>query len=323
MGEEIHAQIDAKGFLEHDMVMGNALVDMYVKCDMLGKAHKVLRKLPRRDVVTWSTLIGGYAHCGYGDAALRCFEQMRKEGISPNEVTYMCVLRACGSEGHLGLGKEIHGEIDDEPSLGKDMVIGTALVDMYAKCGMLDEARDVLAELPGRDVVSWNALLSGYAQMGCTKQVFELLHRIHGEGLTLEPISFLILLTACNHAGLIDEGQAVFDEMCSRFSSIPPSLEHYSCMMDLFCRAGQFGRAECILDQVPENDLPPLLLTMLGACHKWKNVELGRWAFERLVELDVGCAPAFVCMRNIYDAMEMANAQSSSRRNSTLPGSCL
>ena len=155
-----------------------------------------------------------------------------------------------------------------------------------------------------RDVVSWNVLISGYAQLGQIKRVFYLLCIMMAEGIMPSLVSFLLLLTACSHAGLVKEGQLVFKEMGSTYSLTPVS-EHYACMVDLFSRAGHFNQAMIMIGKVPSSERLTLCLAFLGACHKWINVDLGRWAFEQSVNLDGKCGAAYVCMRNIYAAVGM------------------
>ena len=149
-GKEIHDEIACKGLLKKDIVLGNALVDMYARCCVLLKARQVLDELPSRDVVSWNTLILGYVQQGQDEEAMNCFEHMIGEGISPNVVSFIGILKACGSIGALDKGKQIHDEIVARGLLDKNVVLGTALVDMFAKCGLLTKAQEVLKELPFR-----------------------------------------------------------------------------------------------------------------------------------------------------------------------------
>ena len=169
-GKQIHDKIRRRGLLEKDITLGNALLDMYTRCGMLSRAQKVLEELSVRDVVCWSALITGYAQQGQGYMALNCFDWMQREGLSPNEVTLSCFLKACGSMGAIEKGEQIHAEIANNGLLEKNIVLATALVDMYAKCGALSKARKVHNELPVRTVASWNALIAGYAQEGQIKK---------------------------------------------------------------------------------------------------------------------------------------------------------
>ena len=300
MGEDIVIEVRKQGLLHKDKVLRSTSVDMYVKCGALEKARETLEELPTRDVVSWTALVGGYVEHGFGEEALDCFVQMQNEGIHPNSVTYMCVLKACGIVGSLEIGEGISSDLRKRGLLQKDIVINTALIDMYAKCGALERAREAFEKHLRRDVVAWNALMAGYAQLGKASMVLELFVRMRREGMFPNLVTFLLSLNACSHAGLLKEGEELFDEMCGVYG-LSPKLEHLACMIDLFARAGHFNKANALLlDKVSSSDNLPLLLTILGACHKWINVKLGRWAFEQAIDLDEKCSAAYVGMVNIY-----------------------
>ncbi|MCO5558543.1 hypothetical protein L7F22_012128 [Adiantum nelumboides] len=162
MGKQIHDEIVKQGLLEHSVKLSGALVDMYAKYGVLLQAHSVLEKLPSRDVVVWSSLGAGYAEKGYGQQALHSFEQMQLEGIPPNAVTYTCILKVCAFIGDIDKGKQLHDEILRQGLVEHDIVLGNALVDMYARCGALSQAQSVLEEFPSRDSISWSSLIAGY-----------------------------------------------------------------------------------------------------------------------------------------------------------------
>ena len=138
-----------------------------------------------------------------------------------------------------------------------------------------------------------------YAQLGQAKRCLILFNGMISEGIVPDPVSFLVLLTACSHAGIVEEGEKVFDDMDGIYNLVP-TLEHYACMVDMFSRAGQFSKALAMLEKVPASDHLPLLLAFLGACHKGVNAELGKWAFERSLQLDGKSRAAYICMGNIY-----------------------
>ncbi|MCO5570798.1 hypothetical protein L7F22_024526 [Adiantum nelumboides] len=278
--------------------------------------------------------IQGYAEQGQGQEALGCFRQMRSKGLPPDAVTYACILKACGIMQDIDMGKRIHDEIVSEGLLEKNIALGTALVDMYAKCGVLLKAQKVLDELPVRDVVSWNALIAGYAQqeqcqgaLGCfqrmrsdglspdvaswnaliggyaqqglTEEALDYFQWMQQEGTSPNAITFVSVLNACSHSGLLDEGQMYFDNMREKYG-ITPNKEHYTCMVVLFGRAGFFDKAMGIIKMMPSSDHPPVWSALLGACQKWGNLKLGRLAFERAVQVD-GCDDAaHILMSSIY-----------------------
>jgi pentatricopeptide repeat protein len=302
IGEEIHGVIKENGLLDKDIVVGTALIDMYSKCGALEKAHQVLRGLPKRNVVSWNTLISGYMQHGLGVEALKCFKAMHIDGISPDKLTFSFVFKTCGSIGFLNIGDKICATIKKEGLLGKDVALGTASVEMFSKCGMMQKALEVFEEIPHDDVASWNSLIRGYAQLGLTKKAFHLFEEMRIRGSMPNSATFHTLMAACSHAGLVKEGEVIFEDMINLFS-LYPSLDHYTCLVDLFGRAGLGEKVRAILGKVPNTDYPPLLSSLLGSCCKWMDVDLGKWAFQKLIHVEKKCAAAYICMRNLYDAL--------------------
>ena len=304
-GEEIHTEVSRQGLLEKDTALGNALVDMYAKCGALMKAQEVFDTLPARNVVTWNSLIAGYAQHELGDDALSCFGKMQDEGLSPDAVTFTCILKACASIGAAQKGEEIHSKVHKKGLSEKDMTLGNGLVDMYAKCGELVKAQRVFDKLPTRNLGTWTVLITGYTQVGNVSVVFDLFFRMIGEGLKPNLVTFSALLTACSHAGLVEEGQRYFEIMSTCYSIIP-TLEHHICMVDIHSRAGHFEAAISMLEKVPSSDCLLMWSALMGSCWRWVNVELGRWAFEHAVQLDEKFTGAYSCMSNIYAAAGMS-----------------
>ncbi|MCO5566963.1 hypothetical protein L7F22_020646 [Adiantum nelumboides] len=184
-GTKVHADIRARGLLQTDIVLGNLVINMYAKCGAVAKAQQVLDdEMPVLDVVSWSALISGYAQQGQGSEALLCYQRMQRKGILPNAITYVCVLKACGISKELERGKQIHDEIVSQGLLGRNVVLGTALIDMYAKCGAVSKAKQVLNELAVRNSVSWSALIAGYVNQEKCEEAWNSYERMQNEGLT-------------------------------------------------------------------------------------------------------------------------------------------
>jgi pentatricopeptide repeat protein len=270
------------GLLEKDVVLGTSLVDMYVKCGMLEKAQMVLKDLHIRNVTSWNALIAGYAQQGQGNEALTCFEYMQSKGaLSPDVVTYTCALKACGGVGAIDKGKQIHDEILFRKFLEKDTTLGNALVDMYAKCGALAKAQEVLEELPIRNVISWNALISGYAQGGQGLESLNCFQCMQSDGLAPDEVTFQCVLRACTHAGLFDEVQLMFADMV-RNNIVIPSIEHHRCVLVVLGTAGYFDEVLFLTKVMPSLDHPTVWLAVLNACKKWGNTKLAGFAFNRI-----------------------------------------
>ncbi|KAJ7561790.1 hypothetical protein O6H91_03G041400 [Diphasiastrum complanatum] len=301
-GRQIHIQIMSYGF-ESNVVVGNALIDMYIKCGSLAEAHKVFNGLPNHDVVTWGTMITGYAHHGQGHEALELFDKMKQEGVHPDNVLYANILKVCGNMAALGQGRQLHAE-----SLGRglqsDFLIGNALVDMYSRCGSMDEAHKVFNKMPHRDIVSWGALIGGYARQSDFKMAQQCLNDMQLEGCKPDKVIFLIILAACSRKGLVDEGFQYFKSMSEEYG-ITPSIEHHTCLVDLLGRAGHLDDAENLLSNMP---MPPNLKgwgSLLSSCKTYGDLERGRRCFDQMLRLDSRNASAYVQMSNIFADADM------------------
>ncbi|KAH7293832.1 hypothetical protein KP509_28G044700 [Ceratopteris richardii] len=293
----LHSKITEES-LEGDIFIGNTLVDMYVKQSLFEDALEVFRMMPNRDVITWTALIMGYGERGFGEEALLSLNQMRKEGVPPNDVTYLCSVKACSGSGSVDTGFEVHDQAFKE---GFDQLttIGNALVDMYAKCGSLLEAWDTFRRLHVRDIISWSALIAGYAHKGESKAAFHLFDAMKSEGIKPDSMVLLGVLNACNHSGLVLKGKDIFDTM-EQVYGISPNVEHYNCMLDLIGRSGQLVDAMKWLEDMPFKPNFISWSTLLSACQKWSNVEFGKRAFDCAVKLDKSEISSYIIMSSIF-----------------------
>jgi pentatricopeptide repeat protein len=285
-------------------VLGTALVDTYAKCGLLAKAQQVLEELPVRDEVTWNALLTGYVQQGQDYEALKHFTVMQREGLSPDEVTFSCALKACGAIGAIDKGIQIHEEISSKGLIKTHTMLGTALVDMYVKCGVLGKAEKVLQELPCRDTFSWNALIAGYAEGGDSSRVLECFEKMQREGLPPDDVTFLCILNACSRTGKSVEAQVYYENMSKKYG-ITPKVEHHTCMIVVYGSEGQFDKAMSVIETMPSFSDPSVWLALLSACKKWGNVKLGRFAFENVTRLDENVGAAYVLMVSIYAAADM------------------
>lgn len=301
-GQEIHAAVVKDGLLGNNMVLGTALVDMYAKCGALKEAQKIFDELPMQDVVSWGALLDGYSQHTDGEEAIHCYEEMQQGDFNPDGATFICILQASGSIGAAHKGQEIHAEIAGECWFDKDAAVANSIIDMYAKCGMLAEAQDVFNEFRVRDVITWNALLAGYAQLGDETVVSSLLNQMIGEGTEPDFVTFIIVLSACSHRGFLSEGQAQLESMIADYD-ITPTSEHLTCMVDLFGRAGQLEKSIEVIKVMPVCADMSTLVAVLGACKQLVgSMELGSWALEHTLHLDRKHSAAYVCVSNMYAA---------------------
>ncbi|KAI5080314.1 hypothetical protein GOP47_0005793 [Adiantum capillus-veneris] len=298
-GQKIEAQIFKKGLRDSDRVIGNVTVDMYAKCGLMEKAGEVLDRCLVRDVYTWNALIVGYVNQGVGEEALVCVEKMKHEGISPDEITQIYILKACSLIGAFDKVQELHEKLDEEGSLGSNLNLGVAMLDMYAKSGLIVKAQEVFCKLPFREVVAWNALLTGYALLGQNRQVSFICNEMVRNGKEPNTVTFVSILNSCSHTGLVVKGKAYFEAMTSDHG-IVPELEHYTCIIDLLSRAGQLEEAVVVANQLPFHSNLVIWHTVLSACRQCGSVEFGSYAFEHALELDEKDISALTCMANIY-----------------------
>lgn len=299
----IHDQI-LRGGLEWDVAVGSSLVDVYAKCGGLKEARTVFDNLPEKNEVSWGAMLAGYNQHGQGFSALELFEKMLHDGVKPDKVRLLCILKACSSIGAVWQGKMIH-DLIRRSGVHLDVVLGNALIDMYAKCGNLEEAYTVFNELGDRDIVSWGAMIAGYAQHGCHEMVKQFLRAMQCEGIKPNDKIYSSILSACSHAGLVEEGYHHFKAMMVDHG-ISPSLEHVNCMVDLLSRVGFLNEAEKLLQSMP---LPPDSMawtSLLTACRTYGNMELGKHCYEHIGQSNPGVSAAYVTMSNIFTQIAMS-----------------
>ncbi|KAJ7551491.1 hypothetical protein O6H91_06G017400 [Diphasiastrum complanatum] len=310
-GKQVHSHIIKSGF-EPDVIMASALVDMYAKCGSVEHARQVFNKMTERDVVSWNAMIAGYAQNGLGKEALALYEQMRQEDLQPNYVTYVVLLNACASIAALEQGKQLHAHII-KSGFDLDVVLGNTLVNFYTKCGSIEHALQVFNDMHERDVVSWNAMIAGYAKQGLGKEVLTLLEQMQSEGRKPNEVTYVCVLSACSHSGLVDEGRHLFDSMCED-NGVTPTVDHCACMVDLLGRAGCVADAEDFVKRMPIQPNALVWMTLLGAARNHGHVEVGRRAFDSIMKLEPENAAAYVLLSNIYAAAGRMDAVAKIRK---------
>lgn len=246
-GKQMHAHIIQRGF-EMDLFVGSTLIDMYAKCDLLVDAEEVFNKLPLQNTVSWSALIAAYAEHERFQEALNCFEQMRCEGISPDEVTFVSVLKCCKVRDKA---LEVHDDIVQK-GLEKGLLVGNSVVDMYAKCGSLAEARDVCSKLAVRDVVSWTALITGYSEHGFHEELLLCFDKMQLDGVLPDATTFASVLKACSSIGAIEKGRKIHKKAKDR--QLDRELFVCSTLIDMYAKCGFLSEACEAFDKLPVRD---------------------------------------------------------------------
>ncbi|XP_043717752.1 putative pentatricopeptide repeat-containing protein At3g49142 [Telopea speciosissima] len=365
VGWQIHASVVKLG-LDSNLFVGNGLVFLYGKCNYLVDARRVLDRMHHRDVVSWNSMVAGFAQNGRFDDALEVckemelqgvkpdagtmasllpavthtspanvsfvdemfnqmpkkglvswnvmiaiyvnnsmpaeavelFCQMESNGVEPDAVTIASVLPACGDLSALMQGRKIH-EYVVRKRLFPNMFLENALVDMYAKCGCLQDARQVFDGMQSRDVVSWTSMISAYGMNGQGQHAVALFSKMQDSGLAPDQIAFVSVLSACSHSGLLDEGRFYFKLMTGKYRMVP-RIEHYACMVDLLGRAGHVDEAYGFIKQMSTEPNERVWGALLSACRVYSNMTLGLVAADHVFQLVPEQAGYYVLLSNIY-----------------------
>ncbi|XP_010520251.1 PREDICTED: pentatricopeptide repeat-containing protein At3g46790, chloroplastic [Tarenaya hassleriana] len=303
-GKEIHAHITRRGYNSHVYIM-TTLVDMYARFGCVDYASSVFNEMPVKNVVSWSAMIACYAKNGKPFEALEIFHEMMKEtqDSSPNSITMVSVLQACAAISALEQGKLIHGYLLRR-RLHSIMPVMSALVTMYARCGKLELGQRVFDQMVNRDVVSWNSLISSYGVHGYGRKAIQIFEEMIANGCSPSPVTFVSVLGACSHEGLVEEGKKLFDSMW-REHRIRPQVEHYACMVDLLGRADRLDEAAKMVEDMRIEPGPKVWGALLGSCRIHCNVELAERASRRLFELEPRNAGNYVLLTDIYAEAQM------------------
>ncbi|KAL6068946.1 DYW domain containing protein [Balamuthia mandrillaris] len=298
VGKRVHAELLRRGSLS--VSESNALISMYGKCGRIEEARSVFRGMKERNVVTWTSMITEETQSGCGKEALELFKEMQQAGMPADAFTFAGALKACADTADLAIGKQVHSELLHR-GLIPDVLLSTALINMYGKCGRIEEARAVFQEMKEQNIVSWNAMIAVHGLHGQGKEALATFDEMQQQGVQPDAITFTNVLNACSHAGLVEEGMACFADMTEKHS-IQPTVEHYNCMVDLLGRAGRVEEAETLIHAM---EVPPDAVTwmaLLGACRGTKDVQRGKRAAEKAIELDPENAAPFVVLSNILAA---------------------
>lgn len=300
---EVHAMVLKTGYCSTVLSVENAVADAYSKCNSLEDVRKVFDRMEQRDLTSWTTVVGAYCNINALQEAVTIYSQMRIEGHRPNQFTISTILNSCAGNCQLELGQQLHGFIC-KCGLDTDDYINGSLIDMYAKCGSIKEARKAFDLVPVSDVVSWTAVIYGYALHGCVAHALELFWRMQKLNVRANAVTFLCLLSACSHAGMVEEGLKLLWSMKRQFG-LEPEMEHYACVVDIFGRAGHLNEAFSFVNSMPIKPDEMVWETLLAACRIHGNVALGETAANKILSLRPEYSAAHVLLSNTY--MEHGN----------------
>lgn len=294
-----------KNFDEDNIVLDNAVLDFYIKFGYLGSARYLFVNMPRRDVVSWTTMVGGYVQRGFCEVAVRVFQEMVAGGeAEPNEGTIVSVLLACSSLGALNLGQCVHSYVSRRHDLAMNGNVGNALVNMYVKCGNMVMAMRVFKMLKFKDIVSWSTMISGMAMNGNGKHALPLFSLMLIDGVSPDDVTFIGLLSACSHAGLVNQGLMFFKAMDGVYG-ISPQMQHYACVVDMYGRAGLLEEAEDFIKDMPVEADGSVWGALLNACNIYGNEEMFvriRQSLSKSRGVSIG---TFALLSNTYASSNM------------------
>ncbi|OIV98311.1 hypothetical protein TanjilG_16638 [Lupinus angustifolius] len=297
LGKELHCYI-LKKQLDSLCHIGSAITDMYAKCGRLDLAYQFFRRMSERDSVCWNSMIASFSQHGKPEMAIDLFRQMGVSGIKFGSVSISSALSACANFPSLYYGKELHGFVIRN-SFTYDTFVASALIDMYSKCGKLALARCVFDTMDLKSEVSWNSIITAYGNHGCPKECLDLFHGMLEDEIHPDHVTFLVILSACGHAGLVDEGIYYFRCMTEKYG-ICARMEHYACMVDLYGRAGHMHEAFDTIKNMPFTPDAGVWGTLLGSCRVHGYVELAKLASKHLLELDPQNSGYYVLLSNIH-----------------------
>ncbi|GLT82879.1 hypothetical protein SLE2022_012100 [Rubroshorea leprosula] len=298
IGKSVHCHVFTSGY-GLDSYVQAALVSLYAKTGEVGVARRVFDKMPERSIVAWNSIISGYEQNGSAREAISLFFMMRDLGVEPDSTTFVCVLSACAQMGAVSLGCWVHDYIIGN-RFDVNVVLGTALINMYARCGNVSKAREVFDLMNEKNVIAWTAMISGYGMHGYGSQAIELFGKMRACGLKPNNITFVALLSACAHAGLVQEGRQVFASMTQEYALVP-GVEHHVSMVDMLGRAGYVIEAyRFIKEMIPDEPAPAVWTAMLGACKIHKKYDLGVEVAEHLLSIEPDNPGHYVMLSNIY-----------------------
>ncbi|KAK7344837.1 hypothetical protein VNO77_14980 [Canavalia gladiata] len=328
-GRWICSYIEKNEFAE-DLILNNAMLDMYVKCGSINHAKDLFNRMPEKDIFSWTTMLDGHAKLGNYDEAHHLFDAMPhketaawnalisayeqngkpREALSlfhkmqlsknakPDEVTLVCALGACTQLGAIDFGRWIHVYIKKH-DIYLSCHIATSLVDMYAKCGDLEKATEVFHLVEKKDVYLWSTMIAALAMYGQGTEALHLFSSMLEANIKPNAVTFTNILCACSHTGLVNEGKNLFEQMEPLYG-IVPHIHHYVCMIDLFGRAGLLEKAASFIEKMPIPPTAAVWGALLGACSRHGNVELAELAHQNLLEAEPSSLRAFVLLSNIY-----------------------
>ncbi|ONK56228.1 uncharacterized protein A4U43_C10F5440 [Asparagus officinalis] len=308
LGKQIHSQILRNG-CEYDAFITTSLLDMYCKCGKIEASLVVFYNSSQSTdgliakTIQWSSMISGFVQNGRIEEALKLFSKMLQKGLKVDKFTLTSISSACSDAGILQQGRQIHACIE-KLGYGFDVFSVSAITDMYAKCGSLDDACRAFDSIESRNVVIWTSMINSYASHGHGRKAIQLFEKMLGEKIMPNEITFVGVLSACSHCGEVKEGCKYFRLMQEEYG-IFPSIEHFTCMVDLLGRAGKLEEAKDFIYQNNIEHHDVVWKALLASSRFDNNIEMAKWASEQLVSLKPKDVGSYVLISNICATKRM------------------
>nr|GEV69642.1 pentatricopeptide repeat-containing protein At2g22410, mitochondrial-like [Tanacetum cinerariifolium] len=283
---------------DKNVVSWTSMVSAYAKYGLVESAKDLFYRMPLKNVVSWNSMISCYLQKGWYSEALGLYTDMFNAGLTPDETTLASVLSACCQLGDLETGKNVHSYIFSN-YVTPSVTLLNSLIDMYAKCGSLETSLTIFSEMPEKNLVTWNVMIGGLALHGRGIETVELFDSMQASGAQPDAITFMGLLSACCHSGLVDIGKYYFDQMTSVYK-VPHDIEHYACMIDLFGRVGLFGEAVKLINGMPMKPDVVVWGSLLGACRIHGSIEIGKQVLKQVLELEPYTSGLYVLVSNMF-----------------------
>ncbi|MQL80325.1 hypothetical protein Taro_012752 [Colocasia esculenta] len=297
LGSQIHGQVVRRG-MNMNIFVGNCIVDMYGKCGEISSAQSAFRELPLRNVVSWTAIMAACTQNGLFEEALGLCSEMDASGVRPNEYTYAIMLNSCASLSALRHGDALNAHAE-KSGLRQHLIVQNALINMYVRSGCIWEARRLFDAMLLRDIVSWNSMISGYSHHGLGREALEVFHYMLMEGVQPTPVTFVGVLSACGHLGLVDDGFYYLNHMMKEMG-ISPTVEHYTCLVGLLCRVGRLEEANSFMRTTDTRWDVIAWRTFLSACHVHKKYSLGKQVAEHILEFYPDDVGTYVLLSNMH-----------------------
>ncbi|KAL6642291.1 hypothetical protein ACP70R_020472 [Stipagrostis hirtigluma subsp. patula] len=297
--QQLHT-IAIKLALDSNSFVGTAVLDVYAKCNMIKDAYWVFEKMPEKTAVTWSSLFAGLMQNGLHEEALHLFQSSQRKGIKLTEFTLSAILSTCASLALIIEGTQLHA-VTVKYGFHGNFFVASSLVDVYARCGQIEKAYVVFADMEYKNVVLWNTMIASLTRHGRFWEAMIIFEKMQQVGLFPNEVTYLSMMSVCSHAGLVEEARHYFNLLVSD-QTVEPNVLHYSCMVDVLGRCGKTGEAWELIQQMPFEPTISMWGSLLASCRKYRHVRLARIAAEQLFQLEPENGGNHILLSDVYAA---------------------